>query len=133
MERLLKLLDALSDGVGRVVAWLTLFTVLATFAVVVLRYGFGIGAIALQEGVLYLHSAVFLAAAAYTLRHEGHVRVDILYRKLSPRGQAWVELLGTLLLLTPVCAFILVVSWDYVAQSWALHEGSRESGGLGWV
>jgi TRAP-type mannitol/chloroaromatic compound transport system permease small subunit len=133
VKGLLLALDAVSEGVGRAVAWLTLLTVLATFGVVVLRYAFGIGAIALQETVLYLHAAVFLGGAAFTLRHEGHVRVDILYRRFAPRLQAWVELAGTLLLLVPVCAFLLWVSWDYVAQSWSLREASRDSGGLPWV
>jgi TRAP-type mannitol/chloroaromatic compound transport system permease small subunit len=133
VRRLLRLLDGVSEGVGQGIAWLTLLTVLATFGVVVLRYAFGIGATALQEAVLYLHASVFLAGAAFTLRHEGHVRVDILYRRFSPRVQAGVELAGTLLLLLPVCAFILWVSWEYVAQSWALRESSRDSGGLPWV
>ena len=80
-----------------------------------------------------MHAALFLIGAAYTLKHQGHVRVDIFYHRFSPRLQAWVDLFGTLLLLLPVCLFIFVVSWDYVAQSWALHEGSREAGGLNGV
>ncbi|MCG8097612.1 MAG: TRAP transporter small permease subunit, partial [Candidatus Thiodiazotropha taylori] len=99
-------------------------------AVVVLRYVFQLGWIWLQESVTFMHAALFLVGAAYTLKHEGHVRVDILYRKFSERGRAWVDLLGTLTLLLPVCLFIFFVSWDYVAKSWALFEGSREVGGL---
>ncbi|HKJ76050.1 MAG TPA: TRAP transporter small permease subunit, partial [Gammaproteobacteria bacterium] len=99
-------------------------------AVVVLRYLFDTGWIALQESITYLHALVFMVGAAYTLKHDGHVRVDILYRRFGPRGQAAVDLAGTLLLLLPVCGFILVASWDYVAESWALREGSREAGGL---
>jgi TRAP-type mannitol/chloroaromatic compound transport system permease small subunit len=130
MVRVVKFIDALNERVGQAVAWLTLFMVLITFAVVVLRYVFDLGWIAMQELVTYLHATVFLAGAAFTLRHEGHVRVDILLQGLSPRGQAWVDLFGTLLLLLPVCGFIAWVSWDYVLQSWGLWEGSRETGGL---
>jgi TRAP-type mannitol/chloroaromatic compound transport system permease small subunit len=128
--RLARALDALSEWSGRAVAWLTLAIVLITFAVVVLRYAFNLGWIAMQESVTFLHALVFLIGAAYTLKHEGHVRVDIFYRDMSPRAQALVNLLGTLLFLLPVCGFILWSSWDYVAASWSLHEGSREAGGL---
>ena len=131
--RLLRLagaLDALSEWSGRAVAWLTLAVVLITFAVVVLRYAFNLGWIAMQESVTFLHALVFLIGAAYTLKHEGHVRVDIFYRDMPPRAQALVNLLGTLLFLLPVCGFILWSSWAYVAASWLLREGSREAGGL---
>ncbi len=130
MLRVVKFVDTLNDRVGRAVAWLTLLMVLVTFAVVVLRYALDLGWIAMQESITYLHAAVFLVAAAFTLRHEGHVRVDIVYQKMSPRGQAWVDLFGSLFLLLPVCGFIAWISWDYVFQSWGLWEGSREAGGL---
>jgi TRAP-type mannitol/chloroaromatic compound transport system permease small subunit len=74
-----------------------------------------------------------MLGAAYTLKHDAHVRVDILYQKLTPRGRAWVDLLGTMLLLFPVCLFMLYSSLDYVASSWAIQEGSREAGGLDGV
>jgi TRAP-type mannitol/chloroaromatic compound transport system permease small subunit len=104
--------------------------VLLTFTIVVMRYGFDSGSIAMQEAVSYLHAAVFMLGAAYTLKHDGHVRVDIVYRRLSYRGKALVNLLGTLLLLLPVCLYILASSWEYVAFSWSLREGSQEAGGL---
>ena len=128
--RLLHLLNSLSELTGRAVSWLTLIMVLLTFGIVVLRYGFDIGSIAAQELVIFLHALVFLLGAAYTLKHDGHVRVDIFYRGLNPRGQAWVNLLGMLFLLLPVCSFILWSSWEYVTASWGMREGSRESGGL---
>ena len=103
---------------------------LGQFAIVVLRYAFNTGWIAMQESILFMHALVFMLGAAYTLKQDGHVRVGIFYRKLGSRGKAWVDLLGTLLLLMPVSLFILWVSWDYVASSWALLEGSREAGGL---
>ena len=130
LERIAGWIDSLNEWVGRAVAWLTLAMVLVTCVVVTLRYAFNSGSIALQESITYLHAFVFMLGAAYTLRHDGHVRVDIFYRKFGPRGQAWVDLFGALLLLLPVCGFILWVSWDYVASSWALLEGSQEVGGL---
>ena len=130
MNALAKLLDALSDLTGRAIAWLTAGMVLTTFLVVVLRYGFDWGSIALQESVTYMHALVFMLGAAYTLRHDGHVRVDIFYRRLGPRGRAVVNLLGSLLLLLPVSLYILIESWPYVTASWTVLEGSREAGGL---
>ncbi|MFN2309081.1 MAG: TRAP transporter small permease subunit [Gammaproteobacteria bacterium] len=130
LARLARLLSTLSEWTGRGVAWLTLLMVLLTFGIVVLRYGFGIGSIAAQEAVGFLHALVFLLGAAYTLKHDGHVRVDIFYRDMSARRRAWVDLFGALFLLAPVCLLILWVSWDYVAAAWALREGSRETGGL---
>lgn len=130
LEQFVHHIDALNEGIGRAIAWCTLGMVLITCTVVVLRYVFNLGWIALQESVTYLHALLFMLGAAYTLKHDGHVRVDIVYRKLSPRGQAWVDLAGSLLLLLPVCLFLFWVSWDYVASAWAMGEGSRETGGL---
>lgn len=123
-------LDAITELTGRAVAWLTLAMVLATIAVVVLRYGFGVGLIWLQESVTWMHAAVFMLGAAWTLRHDGHVRVDLLYRRMSPRRQALVDLAGTVFLLLPTCAWLLVESLPYVASSWRVLERSREAGGL---
>jgi len=133
LQALAERLDAFAEWTGRSIAWLTLATVLTALLVVVLRKFFDTGSIALQEAVTYLHAAVFMLAAAYTLKHDGHVRVDILYERLSVRGRAWVDLLGTLLLLLPVCLFILFASLDYVTAAWSIQEGSREAGGLDGV
>lgn len=127
---LIKAVECLSELLGRSVAWLTLALVLLTFLVVVLRYLFNIGSVAIQESLLYLHSLIFLMGAAYTLRHDSHVRVDIFYRPMSPKGKAWVDLIGALLLLIPFCLFIFFISWEYVASSWSYFEGSREAGGI---
>ena len=104
--------------------------VLVTFIVVVLRYVFDIGLIWLQESVIWMHAFVFMVGAAYTLRHEEHVRVDIFYRSMTPKRRAWVDLIGVLVFLLPVCVFLGVKAWDFVAISWQLKEASRESGGL---
>ncbi|MGK2924673.1 MAG: TRAP transporter small permease subunit [Lysobacterales bacterium] len=115
---------------GRAVAWLTLLMTLLTFAVVMLRYGFNLGWIWLQESVTYLHALVFMVAAAWAFQTDDHVRVDIFYRDRSERYRSWVDLAGTLLLLVPFCLFLIVIAWDYVAASWATREASREAGGL---
>jgi TRAP-type mannitol/chloroaromatic compound transport system permease small subunit len=130
IDRIARLIDDFSDACGRAIAWLTLCMVLTQFAVVILRYVFEIGWIAMQESILFMHALVFLLGAAYTLRHEGHVRVDIFYRHLSRQAQALVDVLGTLFLLLPVCGYIFWTSWGYVTDSWQLFEGSREAGGL---
>ena len=128
--RLAGALERINAAVGALVAWLALAMVLVTFLVVVLRYGFDLGSIALQESVTYMHAALFMLGIAFTLQQHGHVRVDIFYQRFSRRGRAWVDLLGTLLLLVPVAVFLLAASWDYVLDSWSLMEGSREAGGI---
>lgn len=129
-EKLATRLEQLIDWSGRQISWLVLLMVLVTFLVVVLRYWLDIGWIALQESVSFMHASVFLLGAAYTLKHNEHVRVDIIYTRLSPRGQAWVDLLGHLFILTPVMVFIIWISWPYVSDAWAVRESSRETGGL---
>jgi TRAP-type mannitol/chloroaromatic compound transport system permease small subunit len=123
-------LELVSEWTGRAVAWLLLPMVIGTFAIVLLRYLFDLGWIWMQEGVVWMHAAVFMLAAAYTLRHDEHVRVDIFYRGMTPRGKAIVDIAGTLLLLLPMMIFLIVTSFDYVAVSWDIGEGSREAGGL---
>ncbi len=123
-------LEKISVWSGQSISWLTLLMVLLTFGIVVLRYGFDMGWIAMQESVIYMYALVFLIGIPYTLKHDGHVRVDIFYSKMSPRSKARVNLLGTVFLLIPVTVFIAWVSWDYVAASWALKEESGEAGGL---
>ena len=132
-ERLAVQLEAINEWLGQWVSWLSLFMVLVTFFIVVMRYAFDLGWIWLQESVTFMHATLFLVGAAYTLKHQGHVRVDIFFRRFSPRLRAWVDLLGSLLLLLPVCLFIFFISWDYVRHSWSLYEGSREAGGLDGV
>ncbi len=128
--RIIAAIDALAEFTGRAIAWLTLAMVIAGTAVVVLRYAFDLGYIWLQESVSWMHAAVFLLGAAYTLKRDDHVRVDIFYRRMSARGQAWVDLAGALLLLMPLCVFLAWKSWPYVDLSWQLAERSREADGL---
>ncbi len=110
--------------------WLTLLMVLVQSLIVLLRYVFGEGMIALQEAMLYMHGMLFLLAAGYTLLADGHVRVDLIYREARPRTKAWIDLAGALLLLIPVMAVIFWLAWPYVIGSWMVLEGSRETSGL---
>ncbi|MBM6550612.1 TRAP transporter small permease subunit [Marinomonas ostreistagni] len=125
--------ERIATVVGKGVAWLTLLMMVLTCLIVVLRYGFGIGAIALQESVLYLHALVFMLGAAYTFKDDEHVRVDVLYRGFSARKKAWVNIIGGLFFLLPFCFYTAYLSTDYVAASWAVMETSQEPGGLPFV
>jgi TRAP-type mannitol/chloroaromatic compound transport system permease small subunit len=116
--------------IGETISWLTLFMVLVTVLVVVLRYGFSIGFIWMQESVRFMYAGVFLLCAGYTLQKDKHVRVDVLYLNMSERKRAIVDLLGSLFLLLPVCFVIFYYSWSYVINSWVQMEGSIEERGL---
>jgi TRAP-type mannitol/chloroaromatic compound transport system permease small subunit len=124
------LLDRFSAVIGKTTAWLTLFMIIVTFVVVVMRYAFDLGFIWLQESVIWMHGVVFMLGAAYTLRDEEHVRVDVFYRAMSPKRRAWVDLIGVVIFLFPLCVFLAFNTWDFVLQSWSLREASREPGGL---
>lgn len=133
IESVATLIDRFTRWSGRLIAWLTLAIMGLTCAVVVLRYYLQTGSIALQESVNYLHAIVFMLAAAYTLQRGGHVRVDIFYRNMSRRQQAWVDTLGGLLFLLPLCVVMFWLNWDYVSNSWTIRETSSEASGLAWV
>ena len=122
--------DKISSITGKAAAWLTLFMVIVTFVIVVMRYVFDAGLIWLQESVIWMHAVVFMMGAAYTLQQEDHVRVDIFYRTMSVKQRAWVDLAGVVIFLLPLCAFLAWKSFDFIAASWGLREASRESGGL---
>lgn len=123
-------IDQITDFFGRIISWLTLIMVITMFSIVVLRYAFNIGWIAMQESVLYMHGIIFMLGAAYTLKADGHVRVDIFYHSFSLKQKAWVNALGTIFLLLPVTCFIFFISLDYVTKSWDIMEKSSEAGGL---
>lgn len=122
--------DRLNEHVGRVVAWLTLATVLICAGVVFLRYALSIGFIWMQELYVWTYAVVFMVGAGYTLLHGGHVRVDIFYARMSARRKAVVDLIGTIVFLLPWLAVLLAVALPYVSASWALAEPSSQNGGL---
>lgn len=123
-------IDRISTASGQAAAWLTLVMVVITFVIVVMRYVFDAGLIWVQESVVWMHAVVFMLGAAYTLGAEEHVRVDVFYGTMGERRRAWVDLIGVLIFLLPLCVFLGWASFDFVMQSWSIGESSRESGGL---
>lgn len=119
-----------TQALGRLCGWLTLLMVLVTVYDVVLRFGFSAGSVAVQELEWHLFGAVILLGAAYTLRKDEHVRVDLLYGRLGTRGKAAIDLLGTLLFLLPFCAAVFYVSLPFVERAYELGEHSENPGGL---
>ena len=123
-------IDRLNAAIGRAAAWACLFVVVVQFIVVVMRYAFGAGSIWLSESIVYAHAALFMLAAAWTLREGGHVRVDVFYADASPRRKALIDLLGALLLLLPFMLVLVFFAMPYVARSWSIFESSRETSGI---
>jgi TRAP-type mannitol/chloroaromatic compound transport system permease small subunit len=130
LPRFVRGVDALNDWIGRSVAWLTVGCVLTCFAVVVLRYGFDLGCPWLQELYVWQHATVFMAGAGYTMLHRGHVNVDVMYGRLGPRGQAWIDILGTLIFLFPWLAVLAWTSAPFVLESWRIREASATADGM---
>lgn len=124
------ILAKITRAAGRTVMWLTLTMALIQFVVVIMRYVFGISFLAMQESITYMHGAVFLIAGGYALLTNDHVRVDIFYRGASLRKRALIDFTGAYLFLFPVCLLILWSASPYVAQSWAVREGSTEQSGI---
>ncbi|MCT8971608.1 TRAP transporter small permease subunit [Microbaculum marinisediminis] len=130
MREIANFVDGLNERIGRAVSWLALAIVLVQFLIVVGRYVFGVGSIWMQELVIYMFGFTFMLGAAYALRHDGHVRVDIFYREAAPRTKALVNLLGSVFFLLPMCVLIFWIAWPYVFQSWSIWEGSTEASGI---
>jgi len=130
MLSFIRFVDRLNERIGHAVAWVALAMVLVQFLVVVMRYVFSIGNIAMQESIWYMHGILFMIGAGYTLLHNGHVRVDVVYGEAPPRYKAKVDVFGTLFFLLPVTAATLWLSWDYVINAWKVFEGSTEGSGL---
>ena len=127
------LIDTLSriiGSIGRGIAWLALLMTICTVVVVVLRYGFDIGAIPLQEAVVYMHGLLIMLGLSYTLQQDEHVRVDLLYSRFPRSSRDTVNLVGHLVFMIPLCLLLILSSLDYVASSWRVLERSPEVGGL---
>jgi TRAP-type mannitol/chloroaromatic compound transport system permease small subunit len=130
MERVAEGLDRVNRAVGMAVRWLALAMVLVQFGIVVLRYVYGMSWIALNESVLYMHAALFMLGAGYTLLVDGHVRVDIFHAKAGDRGKARIDLVGHVVLLIPSMLALLYWSWPSVRNAWAILEGPISVGGI---
>lgn len=126
LKKIASIADRLNERIGRAICWLALAMVLLQVTVVAMRYVFGIGSVAMQEAIVYLHAILFMAGAGYTLQHDAHVRCDIFYREASSRKKALIDLAGVVAFLLPMCLVILWVSMPYVANAWAVLEGSPE-------
>jgi TRAP-type mannitol/chloroaromatic compound transport system permease small subunit len=130
VEKLAAAIDRLTEALGRVAAWALGAVIAFVLAVVVLRYGVGWGRIWLQEAYVWLNATAVLLGLAYALKHDAHVRIDLLYERWSPRHRALADLLGCLVLLAPFALAVLWTSHGYVTRSWQIGEASREAGGL---
>jgi TRAP-type mannitol/chloroaromatic compound transport system permease small subunit len=123
-------IERVNGAIGKAAAWMVLFMVLVQFALVLMRYVFGAGSLFMQESIIYAHAIVFMMASAWTLANDGHVRVDIFYSTASPRRKAAVDLFGVVFFLLPMCWLLWWVGYPYVARSWSVLEGSRETSGI---
>lgn len=133
VQKTVETIDRVNTAIGRTAAWCCLYIVVVEFALVVMRYALGIGSIRIQELVIYAHAALFLLAAAWVLKTDGHVRVDIFYAEAKPRVKAAIDLLGTVIFLAPFAVALLLLSLPYAARSWAVFERSPEASGLPFV
>ena len=130
MQSVVRYIDQFQTTLASSIKWLGLAMVLVTIVVVILRYAFNIGAIALQESVTYMHGLLFLLGIPYGVLSNTHVRVDIVYARQSPRVQNLIDLTGHLIFLLPLSIFVFWTSLPYVEASWRVFEGSPEVGGL---
>ncbi|TYO98546.1 TRAP-type mannitol/chloroaromatic compound transport system permease small subunit [Geothermobacter ehrlichii] len=128
--RVVRLIDGLNERVGRFVAWLTTFLVLVVCFDVVTRYLLNESMVAVQELEWHVFAVIFLLGAAYTLKEDGHVRVDVFYSHLTPKKKALIDLVGCLIFLIPFAILVVTTSKAFVQMSWAVHEGSPNPGGL---
>ena len=130
LQRLSHAIDALNETVGRLVSWLTTALVLLIVFDVAARYLFNTSSAGVIELEWHLFSFIFLLGAAYALKHDRHVRVDVFYQSFSEKQQAWVNLIGTVLFLIPLCYILIQASGKFAFNAWLMQEGSADPGGL---
>ena len=128
--RFARFIDDVNMRIGKAVAWLGLAAVIVCTGNAVARYAFNVGSNAWLELQWYFNSAVFLLVAAYALRRNDHVRIDVLNNKLSPKAQAWIDIVGGLFFLLPTVVIIGWLSWPSLVNSYAIDEYSSDPGGL---
>ncbi len=130
LKKICMWIDAINDRVGRVVSWATALLVTVTFADVVMRYFFNTSYVFTQELEWHVFAFIFLMGAGYTLKIDGHVRVEVFYGRLSSKGKAWVNLIGVLFFLIPSCILFVKTSIPFVLKSYQIMEGSPDPGGV---
>jgi TRAP-type mannitol/chloroaromatic compound transport system permease small subunit len=122
--------DRLTEQVGQTVKWLVLFSSVISAFNALMRYTIHYSSNAWLEIQWYMFGAMFLLAAGYALKYEEHVRVDIFFSKLTPKGQAWVDVFGGILFLMPMAVIIGWLAIPMVVNSYRIHEYSSDAGGL---
>lgn len=130
MRRIADVIDAVNYAIGTVLAWVALALVLVQFAIVLMRYVFGVSHIFVQESVVYMHAVLFMVAVGYTLLQNGHVRVDIFYGAASPKRKALIDFIGVWLFIAPMVLVTWQLAWPYVAFAWRIRESSPEGSGI---
>lgn len=130
LQKTASCINSFSEHLGRFFAWCALILVVLMAINVLERYLLHTGTNWQQELVVYFHAMLFLGASSYTWLHDKHVRIDVIYHRLSPKGRAVVDLTGTLLFMVPVCISIFLFSYDFVVKSWMLLEKSSEYNGM---
>jgi TRAP-type mannitol/chloroaromatic compound transport system permease small subunit len=122
--------DALNEWIGKGVAWFGLAAVIICTVNAIVRYTVNMSSNAWLEAQWYLNAAVFMMVAAWTLRRNEHVRIDVLFGKYPQRVQAWVDIIGGLVALLPVSIIIAWYSWPSLVNSYEINEYSSDPGGL---
>lgn len=130
MVQVIERLDSINRNVGLIVRWAAILMVLIQFSIVLFRYVFGFSSVAVNESVLYLHSAIFMLGAGYTLLVDDHVRVDIFYAKADAHRKATIDIFGHLALLIPSMLVLAYWSWPSVINAWKILEGPISVGGI---
>ena len=130
LAQLSKFIDRFNTIIGYLCAFFVFSMVIVVFTVVVLRYGFNIGFIWMQEVYVWLHSFVFMLGAGFTYLANEHVRIDVFYREASKKYKATVDLFGNIFLLLPFLYIIWNYSYPFVYRSFLMGEVSREAGGM---
>ena len=129
-RKISQVIDLINEKIGIFTAYLILPMIIVTFLVAFMRYVFDVGNIATQEIIIYLHALVFSVGAAFTLKNDLHVRIDIFYSNYKKDFKKIINILGASIFLIPTCILIFITSWDYVVSSILLLESSKEAGGL---
>lgn len=124
------IIDAVNERIGRAMCWLVFLAVVTSSTNAAVRYVFSMSSNAWLELQWYLFAAIVMLCAGYTLRHDEHIRIDIIFGRLEERTRIWLDIFGALLFLLPVCIVIGVLSWPPVVESYVRNETSGDAGGL---
>lgn len=130
IEKIANLFDLINEKVGNWTSYFTAILVLVICIDVAARYLFSVTYIWILEIEIYLFALIFLLGSGYAFKHDKHVRVDVFYSKASPKGKAWINLIGGVLFLLPWCVVVLQVAWRYAEASYLMNESSAQQGGL---